>query len=99
MSIHELEIGDELEVLINGNGTKKDCYGDIIKITHIQSDSANTLWILHENTSFSGGGFRIKDKGNTYSGYTLGEDVELFTKRPKDNYNYLIKLFKLLNIK
>jgi hypothetical protein len=99
MSIYDLKVGDKLEVLINGNGIKKDCYGDILKITNITQDSNNTLWILHENNSFSGGGFRIKDEDNNYSAYTLGVEIRLFGKTKKENYKYLIKLFKQLNIK
>lgn len=99
MTIQDLKVGDKLRVLID----KKNLQGDntlnnIIEITNIEEDIYNTLWIKHIPTSFSGGGFRIKDKDNSYYGYSLGVDVELINSE-KQCYKYLIKLLKDLNIK
>lgn len=100
MKISDLKVGDKLKVFVPTNSFETiNTLNDIIEITEITSDKSNTLWISHEPDSFSGGGFRIKDEDNDYSGYILGEHVKLITKRSKECYKYLIKLLKELNIR
>ena len=98
MTIHDLKVGDKLKVLVKTNSRGDVTLNDIIEITSIIPDlgvNKNHLWITHTPNSFSGGGFRIGDEGRHC--YVLGNDVEYMRK--KENYNYLIKLFKKLNIK
>ena len=98
MNIHDLRVGDKLKVLVPTNSFKTiNTLNDIIEITDITPES-NTLWIRHIPDSFSGGGFRITNDKSQLSGYELGSDV-VFIPRIKENYNYLIKLFRKLDIK
>lgn len=98
MSIYDLKIGDELEIIIDLRGRDgKSCKGDILKITSIKPDIYSTLWITHENPSFSGGGFRISDD-NAF-GYKLYRNFNILKEKNKDNYKYLIQLLKKLKIK
>jgi len=99
MSIFELKVGDKLKVLIPTNSFKTiNTLNDVIEITGIATDINDTLWIRHIPNSFSGGGFRITNDKSQVSGYELGSDV-VFIPKIKENYNYLIKLFRKLDIK
>jgi len=97
MKIHDLKIGDKLQVLVENNTRGDYTLNDIIEITHIKKDINNTLWISHTPDSFSGGDFRICNNDGT-NGYKLGVKV-IYISELKKEKKYLTTLLKKLNIK
>ena len=80
----EFKIGDYIFVM-----TKGMYYRDILKVTSVDPDEKDsgikgTVWIKHENSSFSGGGFRLGSK------YRYNEHVRHAT--PEEINNHLISI-------
>lgn len=72
MTIQDLKVGDELEILFHGK------FGDIVTITDIMPDIQDALWINHTPESFSGGGFRARNPGSE-SYYVIDRDFRICT--------------------
>ena len=72
MTIQDLKLGDQLEILFHGN------FGDIVTITDIRPDIQDALWISHTPKSFSGGAFRARNAGSE-SHYVIDRDFRIYT--------------------
>ena len=79
-SNQEFKIGEYIFVMMKGM-----YYRDILKVTSVDPDEKDsgikgTVWIKHENSSFSGGGFRLGSK------YRYNEHVRHATSEEINNH-------------